>query len=74
MGNVWEWCHDWYQKDLGSQAVTDPVGTQPGSGLRVVRGGSYFDSASTGRAANRSAWVPSTRFYSLGFRCVRTMP
>ena len=69
-GNVWEWCHDLYQSDLGSSAQTDPVGT--GSSARVLRGGSWYDFPDYLRAAIRYNFTPTFRLNSFGFRCSRT--
>jgi len=71
-GNVSEWCHDWYQKDLGSSAVTDPVGAASTSD-RVTRGGSYFYQSQSLRAAFRLlGQYHMQRFSYVGFRCART--
>lgn len=51
-GNVAEWCLDWYQENLGTSAVTDPVGAQTGT-IRVVRGGSFLNDALYCRSAYR---------------------
>jgi formylglycine-generating enzyme required for sulfatase activity len=41
-GNVAEMCNDWFQCDLGTQPVIDPVGPLTGEG-RVIRGGAWPD-------------------------------
>lgn len=66
-GNVWEWCLDWWQSDLGSSAVTDPVGPSSGS-ARVKRGGSWRHEAQYCRSAYRSYDYPSSRYNFYGFR------
>ena len=63
-GNVWEWCQDVHDKQL--PGGTDPL-VSTGSG-RVFRGGSWFNDATTCRAANRGGLDPSSRSNSLGFR------
>ncbi|MGO8929320.1 MAG: formylglycine-generating enzyme family protein [Limisphaerales bacterium] len=69
-GNVFEWRWDWYGTPYGQPTTTNPTG--PGSGgLRVLRGGHWFDYAWHARCALRSFSNPSYTGYGIGFRCVR---
>jgi formylglycine-generating enzyme required for sulfatase activity len=68
-GNVWEWCADEYCP-YPTTAVTDPAG-QCGSGLKVIRGGSWYFDASSARSALRYTHAPHLRGFSIGFRVVR---
>ena len=65
-GNVWEWCSDW-KGDYPTSAVTDPTGPGTGS-YRVVRGGSWYNIASSCRSAFRVSEAPSSSNSLCGFR------
>lgn len=72
-GNVWEWCADWFQDDLGSAAVTDPIGPAFGA-YRVVRGGGWISGARNCRSAIRDGIRPESRDYDQGFRVATFAP
>ena len=70
LGNVWEWTADRYG-GYPSGLVTDPRGPSTGS-FRVGRGGGWGDGARIVRSAYRNTGSPGIRYYSIGFRLVRT--
>jgi formylglycine-generating enzyme required for sulfatase activity len=72
-GNVWEWCHDWYQADLGTSAVTDPVGSSSTETEHVARGGCWMNNTQALRAAYRQKFGLTYRNNGVGFRCARTL-
>ena len=69
-GNVWEWCGDLYG-DYDSSETRDPTGASDGT-LRVSRGGSWVYSSPNCRSANRNWFSPDDRYFSLGFRVLRS--
>ncbi len=69
-GNVREWVSDWYQADAYQTAILFmPNGPETGK-MKVVRGGSYLDSARDSRSSARFAYDPEREFDDVGFRCV----
>ncbi len=66
LGNVWEWCADWYAEYTGGN-VMDPHGPESGSS-RVLRGGSWISHARLVRSACRLWYGPGYRNVILGFR------
>lgn len=71
-GNVAEWTADWFDADhYRTLDAIQPDDTGPAQGVyKVVRGGSWNDSAFYARAVNRQAFSPTATAASIGFRCV----
>jgi sulfatase modifying factor 1 len=67
LGNVYEWCGDWYADRLPGGSVSDPTG--PALGVRrVYRGSSWVSTARGSRSADRRGGAPDGRGDDLGFR------
>jgi formylglycine-generating enzyme required for sulfatase activity len=68
-GNVWEWCWEWYGDTVSMGSAINPPGPESGM-LRVVRGGSWNNDASTCSVARRYGTTPDGLYDRLGFRLV----
>ena len=80
-GNVWEWCVDAYERDFYARSAhQNPIaGKGVGNDFarvqdhirRVLRGGSWFNSAWGLRVSNRGRNAPTNTASGFGFRCAR---
>ena len=67
-GNVWEWCHDFFEDYRGTPKV-NPRGATSGA-KRAYRGGSWKSRFNSLRATTRGSNMPSFSCNDLGFRIV----
>ena len=70
LGNVYEWCSDWWADQYPEGPRVDPSGPDEGA-ERVIRGGSWVGHARLVRAAYRYCSSPGFRLHYLGFRLSR---
>ncbi len=72
LGNVNEWCSDFYQSDYYSHSPEyNPENTQFAN-FKVARGGDWNDQIKALRCANRNGFNPGLGISGIGFRCVKS--
>lgn len=70
-GNLWEWCHDWFDASYYQVSpAVDPAGPATGD-WHSLRGGSWGNEPVLIRASNRGFVTPDYLFNFIGFRTVR---
>ena len=69
-GNVWEWCLDRWDEDYKNAPDDGRVRESDEGSDRVIRGGSWLDSAGICRCSYRFGGDPVGRYGYLGFRVV----
>jgi formylglycine-generating enzyme required for sulfatase activity len=70
MGNVYEWCWDWWEDRYPDSTEKDPSGPSKGT-VRVLRSGCWFSDIIVMRSGNRENGYQFRRSIGNGFRIAR---
>ena len=71
LGNVKEWCQDWYNPTYYERSpLNDPKGPPKGD-YKVTRGGSWHCVPRLTRTTQRSHYTPSSLSFLIGFRVIK---
>ena len=71
LGNVWEWCEDWFHENYNGAPSDGSAWRSPSGNLRVLRSGSWYDPPNFCQIAFRDRYPPNHKLYQTGFRLVR---
>jgi formylglycine-generating enzyme required for sulfatase activity len=70
IGNVWQWCEDWYSEDYYAHSpVENPTGPKRGE-YKIIRGGAYDNSVTQVRVTERGYILPHSQVSNVGVRCL----
>lgn len=75
VGNVAQWCYDWYDPNFYEYSPEPPLkayGPEKGE-ERVIRGGSWLEDLESCRVTSRQSAAQLTRTAQVGFRIVRVI-